>query len=881
MHGSLRGKTEASDYRTAHGPAIPLVPHAEPSPEYRQRRHTPILLAALALVYVVIYGWLLVRSDFVPYVTDNNESFSAFAHATNMFDFGIANSAGLGDESFSPHAAAHPYAYTHGGTFPRLFAYLLYTFGARSIQSQIAITTFTVGSASLLLVFLYFSRVAGARFAIIACLVLETDYLLFAQWQLDIFRVWHTLFLFGGLLCVHGVLAGRRRRLWFVAAFVNHLGLVYFDFTFAAFVAIMCGLYAAVLLRRQPRLMLQVWLAEAAGAAVSAAMLIVQDVLYMGLPAFIEDAVQTYGARNAPIADTDAGGQLVRRLTDFYAAHHVVFWQQLGSGEALRDPITLARSTFGGVFQPATPLFSLIVLVIVGGVALGAVSRPRQSLRRARPRIAAIALLAAGAIAVACVVNDAAVLGQPPDALNVRTLLPTALIVTVVALGWLRFGNRSGSIAVLPGVALLLGAAIVTRLQFNLYRPDLAGLVVLGGWAPLWLAQAVVLLAMAFGLSLTINGSTRLLGPHARLVPGVLRYLACGTLAYVIAYVVLPGYITTVYLGRWAPLPVFVWDVAIALATSAVLSAGLHFVGRESRRYAFVVGAPVLALFGFIVAYWTGVQFSLSQLLPPTGINYFAVLSEPPFHGATFAVDAYAAPIRVATDEWAYFDRQLGTGRVDVTDAGYAVARDSGYLWFADRDSNPDYLKPRYFLCTRPPSLDEVARRLVDPAAPVSTCSDSPLVQLARRSNDQFPRDRVVAADGSGRDRWAIVQLDWDYPPYLARLPGSAGETYVEVSLDRIPDGRVALVPRFIVRHQEGSPTRTLLRLYGAGADNTCVLTETEDPSALVLPPNFSGRIRVAVTPRTGTATGREYVSDPIELGQSATGACNGAEPAL
>ena len=54
-----------------------------------------LLLATLAAVNVLAYAWLLVNSDLVPYVTDNNESFSAFAHAANMFVFGIANSAAL------------------------------------------------------------------------------------------------------------------------------------------------------------------------------------------------------------------------------------------------------------------------------------------------------------------------------------------------------------------------------------------------------------------------------------------------------------------------------------------------------------------------------------------------------------------------------------------------------------------------------------------------------------------------------------------------------------------------------------------------------------------------------------------------------------------
>lgn len=69
------------------------------------KRH-PWLLAVIA-VYIAVYGWLLVATDFLPYVMDNNESFSSLWHAANLYDFGVEKSWGLADEVFSPHAAAH------------------------------------------------------------------------------------------------------------------------------------------------------------------------------------------------------------------------------------------------------------------------------------------------------------------------------------------------------------------------------------------------------------------------------------------------------------------------------------------------------------------------------------------------------------------------------------------------------------------------------------------------------------------------------------------------------------------------------------------------------------------------------------------------------
>ena len=157
------------------------------------------------------YGFLIVRGHGIPYVMDNNELFSALNHAYNLWHFDFFRSYGVTDEAVSPDPAAHPVAHTHQGNFPRLFAFVLYALGARSIESQIWITTMTVGIASVLMAYCFFRRLAGALFATIAVLLLITDYLMFAQWQVNTYRVWHGFLLFAALLCVHGFSEWNRR----------------------------------------------------------------------------------------------------------------------------------------------------------------------------------------------------------------------------------------------------------------------------------------------------------------------------------------------------------------------------------------------------------------------------------------------------------------------------------------------------------------------------------------------------------------------------------------------------------------------------------------------------------------------------------------------
>src|SRR5258708_7320507 len=78
-------------------------------------------LILLIVCYTVIYGGLLWYTHGLPYVLDNNESFSSLWHAYNLYHFDISKSMGLADETFAYHAAAHPFVHTHQGNFPRLF----------------------------------------------------------------------------------------------------------------------------------------------------------------------------------------------------------------------------------------------------------------------------------------------------------------------------------------------------------------------------------------------------------------------------------------------------------------------------------------------------------------------------------------------------------------------------------------------------------------------------------------------------------------------------------------------------------------------------------------------------------------------------------------
>jgi hypothetical protein len=333
----------------------------------------------------VLYGALLVDSDFLPYVVDNNESFSAFVHGKNMYEHGTASSRWLTDEAYGSDAAAHPYVYTHQGNFPRVFSFVLYTLGARSVESQIVITTFTVGLATVLLIALFFTRLVTPGFGILAALVFLTDYVLFAQWQVNSYRAWHGLLLFAALVATQAELL-RDARSWklILAVGASFACIAYFDLLIAVFSLVLVVAFAFLSGTSARRRSLMIVAAVFAGSAVGFGILLTQLLAYYGLEGLIHDVRYTFSARN--LASYTSGQGIDVSL--WYSDMHVVFWERFVSGSLLRPlPVFLSSFTrFGWITY--TPLLALILMiVIVGGVtcclasALSSVTAKAQSLR--------------------------------------------------------------------------------------------------------------------------------------------------------------------------------------------------------------------------------------------------------------------------------------------------------------------------------------------------------------------------------------------------------------------------------------------------------------------------------------------------------------------
>jgi len=696
----------------------------------------------MGIYFAIIIG-LLVYSDFLPYVTDNNESFSAFFHARNILQFGLSSTAGLTDEASSGAPAAHPYIYTHGGNFPRIPVLVLMLLGVNTIEQQITILALLVGGVSVYLCYKFFSRIGGELFAFLAVAVLSTDYLLFTQWQVNTFRVWHGFFFFASLLCVQ-TLTERNRRSMGAVLFLNSIGLFYFEIVFGAFVALFSVIYAAVLHRRQPGLAVWTAVVIALGGLVALGTLLGQSFAHLGIERALEDIRLTFLARNFDAAG--GGAESAATRLQFFMKNHIVYWDSAFQPSGFLAIDSLRTALYEGVVRVFTP-FLILVMAIVSLPGL----------------LKASALGMGGVLRRRVDAGDGGGRTPQPGNTPARRLL-LGILFAVVA-GWYVLVRWR-----------LFDPVQISSWQGSIYHP-FSGIVL----------QLLLAGSLLLGLLLMTGQDSEVPGAVNHHILGVTRYILAGSAALVITNAAFPGYVWNGYLFRYAPLPVFTVDVWLALALYILLVlafqsrrdarrglGGLHRSGDMQRatinRYRVRQAAlsfASIALFGAILVYWINLQVSYFAKLPSTSILFMKQLSGPEFRAASFVSDNYTLPIAYFTGQWAYQDQVIPENAVVVTNDGPRLKISGKFIWFADRETNASYLRPQYYLCRVQSDLNSASRLASLPAGGrLENCSNQPLVRAARVSPAQSERV-LVASDPTPFDMWAIVKLD----PRIPLLP--------------------------------------------------------------------------------------------------------------
>jgi hypothetical protein len=681
------------------------------------------ILLGVALIYLAAASVVLFQAHGLPYGVDGNESFSNTIHAGNMATFSWTKSFGLTDESYGVTASAHPYVHSHQGNFPRFFVFGLRLLGLRSVESQIVATTLTIGLATIVLAFLYFAEAVNPVFGGICCLVLISDYLLFGQWQVNSYRVWHGFFFFSSLRCTLSLIR-RPRRSAALLTLVNFACLCYWEYVFASFVLTMVALYAFALSWRRPLRVALVWGLIGLAGLTAAAVLGTQLTGYMGWRNTLKDVSYTLHARNSAEDSVFAA-----KVSSFYAEHKVVFWPNYVDASRLRNPAAFFNSLLGHHLQYYSPwLAFLMVFTLVAWILVATVP------------------------------------GAPKDEVTRHSAWART--------GWCR-------------IALGLGASVLAvswlmhqRRWFDWTQaPIWEAAGGLQGW--IWpvalIGTGIILLQMIVRPSARMVGSDRTWE-----VDGILPFLAAGLGAYLMAYRIFTGYVYSGYLDRQAPFLVFLTDPLLALVFYTLIS---HIGARLKRpdqpnpsEPAWpgpLVAAACLGLVGILAVGWIRLQREYLRIMPPDRFGFMKNLERAPYRNSSFVVNTYAAPTAAQTRSWAYFEPAFFYSSLRLNLHGFSIERDRTYKWLADFDDNPGYAKPDYALIISPMGWKEALAAYLQPPARTQAVDHSAgLLGRASAEFSAYLHDQVVAAEaGSGGANFTIIKLDWDYPAYLLPLP--------------------------------------------------------------------------------------------------------------
>jgi hypothetical protein len=645
------------------------------------------------------------------------------------------STAGLTDETNSDSPAAHPYVYTHEGNFPRFPALGLLVLGIERVEWQITVLAFLIGGLSTYIGFKVFSKMAGDVFAFLLVAVLSTDYLLYAQWQANTFRVWHALFLFVMLWCIQEI--NEKNKLRSVAVlFLNSVCLFYFEIVFAFFVAFLAVVYSMILHRRRPAQIMCIVGGVVMGGIVSMALLLGQLFWHLGAEKAWTDIRLTYVARS--FGDTSSGVEAQARKLHFFIQNHIVYWDSNSNGlPSVRDLLDVLRH---GVVKIYTPFLTVVVVVVSLSLLLGsrAFCSAEGALRQSRT--------------VRVIEGALRPVGGPEWRL---------ILTTVVAIHLIWF---------VAGTGLYHPSRI--SLWTGVIRDELRGIIL----------QAVLAVCLLLGLILRRGAPRHLDGVVAEGICGVTWYLLSGALAFLLTNAAFPGYMWNGYLARYAPIPVFVTDAWLALILYALLMLvfrtappaieGLKSfrlsacdrpaaIARSGLRPALLFVASVFLLLS-ISLYWLKLQVTYYARLPPTAILFMKQLSGREFKHASFVSDNYSLPIAYFTGHWAYQDQSIPEivpvlGWSD----GVGLSISGKYIWFADRDTNASYEHPDYYLCrTNPDLVIALGLSTLSASGRLVNCSKQPIVRVAGAESGSPFQNTFIAGDPSPADMWAIVKLD-------------------------------------------------------------------------------------------------------------------------
>jgi hypothetical protein len=724
------------------------------------------------LIFSIASSLLIISANGIPYSLDSNESFSSLWHAFSINKFGIEASKGLADEVFSPLTTSHPFVHSHQGNFPRLFAWIIFELGARSAEAQIIVTTFTIGLASILMGYMLFERIANSNFAIILALVLMTDYILFAQWQVVTYRVWSGFFLFCELLLV-SLYSDTLKLRWLLALYFSSLCLFYSELIFAVFVAITSFLLIVVISWSQKRKIFLVSTVIFVGALSGILIFFYQAILYLGYDNFLRDIQLTFGARNAYSSIND---QIRQEIVNFYSQNGVIFWENFQNKSEFAGFKKFIQSFTYFDWQIHTPFFSGLLLGPIVAAFIGLIQIKKENNFRIHfphPRpvilqnlnliISYIFLSVIGFNLIFLLVKSTHL-----EILSTVTNIERVMFIAFSICFAILIHSYQDIISITKQVLFFLFLFFYVFMYSNFYDVRFEQL-----WLQIHNVRSSLVGGTLFFLSIfssiewiAISQSFRNLNDEKLNVMRIIRFLSVIITSYLFIYLLSPGYIYSGYLVRSAPFTVFISDIFVALGfyiIFRVMVINLEGIRTNNmlnvRTFKFALGSLALIMFS---ALWIQIQISYIKLLPANHYSFLKKLSEYPYKGKSFIVNNYAAPVAYFTMQWAYMDTNLKL--IDNKLIG-----DNKYLWFADKKNNQSYKRPDYYLCMKPQTISTVLYKILYDKGLGSKqpgCLDENLIKKAME-NRELKGLKLVDFDKEGPKKtgfvsWAIVKFDWN-----------------------------------------------------------------------------------------------------------------------
>jgi len=771
---------------------------------------------SVVLFFFIIFVSIIIYGNGIPYVFDGNETFSSILHAKNLLTFDLLQSMGLADESGSPIAAGHPVVHTHQGNFSRLFAAVIYALGAKSPEAQIIVTTFTIGLGSIVLLFRAFRRHFTMGYVLAVMFLLMSDYVLFAQWQVVTYRVWHVAFLAAMLYAVTAHRASGNKR-WLVASYFIWLGLFYYELVFAIFAAVSIGLWTLWLHRKA------IWGAvtlvgcQFLGAVSGAAIVIIQLIGYLGWDGFREDLRLTYSARNAA-QNLDVEG-MKALLRPFFEDNNIAFFYNIVDGSQYRSVSFVIEALYTWGISTYTPALAFIVTILFC-TALYSVYCPEKGfVRFANLHVIAIAIItfliwaAPGSsfvvlfVCLLIAVYLTSSRWSPVEVQSVTWQYSTLILTGPVAASFSfflighSFWHHNATQSVFSAfmevlVIFAVSGAIcgaLTRFisatkkdSLNLYVVIRTALIIVfilaisrfqgvllpSGLENTWIEASTSIVGVGLQ-KIGLGGIVILLvywslgslreryeGRHLSTVKEAFALFACFIGGLGAALVLFPGYVYSGYIIRYGP---FLF-LPITLGTAV----GFYWLalGVPWARLRVAVGTSsgVRTLwrrpgewgaalgFVFLCIFWGSVQLGNARIFPADTFANLVNAIRTLPATTTIVSNSYAIPFATVTGNWAYLDQTFATGKILRTKDGYTRAIDGDYIWFADRKTNTDYKNPSHFICFTPRTYSIVEAKMLSKGKPQNNCSQFGIVRLAEQKPDGIWPDDKIIAQDETGD---------------------------------------------------------------------------------------------------------------------------------